>query len=141
MWERGKQNFSSFPHYFIYISNLGVKLHILLLNVVFRFIVFLILSTLICRGTDISNCFSTSLGIRDNESRLYFLLMFLNYCFRYGKQCRSCSTLFAKAKLFQNLDLLRYIVTCSPNFLIDRKSSERSTRAKNPRFLQENSED
>ena len=29
------------------------------------------LSTLICRGTDISKCFSESLGIRDNESRLY----------------------------------------------------------------------
>ena len=32
---------------------------------------FLTLSTLICRGTDISKCFSESLGIRDNESRLY----------------------------------------------------------------------
>ena len=24
-----------------------------------------------CRGTDVSKCFSESLGIRDNESRLY----------------------------------------------------------------------
>ena len=31
----------------------------------------LFFSTLICRGTDISKCFSESLGIRDNESRLY----------------------------------------------------------------------
>ena len=46
-------------------------LHIHLLNVVVQFIVFLTLSTLICRGTDISKCFSESLGIRDNESRLY----------------------------------------------------------------------
>ena len=38
---------------------------------VVQFIVFLTLSTLICRSTDISNCFSESLGIRDNESRLY----------------------------------------------------------------------
>ena len=30
------------------------------------------LSTLICRGTDISKCLSESLGIRDNESQLYF---------------------------------------------------------------------
>ena len=38
---------------------------------VVQFIVFLTLSTLICRSTDISKCFSESLGIRDNESRLY----------------------------------------------------------------------
>ena len=36
-----------------------------------QFIVFLTLSTLIYRGTDISKGFSKSLGIRDNESRLY----------------------------------------------------------------------
>ena len=39
---------------------------------VVQFIGFLTLSTLICRGTDISKCFSESHGIRDNESRLYF---------------------------------------------------------------------
>ena len=38
---------------------------------VVQFIVFLTLSTLICRGKDISKCFSESLGIRDNEGRLY----------------------------------------------------------------------
>ena len=38
---------------------------------VVQFIDFLTLSTLICRGTDISKCFSKSLEIRDNESRLY----------------------------------------------------------------------
>ena len=38
---------------------------------VVQFIVFLALSALICRGTDISTYFSESLGIRDNESRLY----------------------------------------------------------------------
>ena len=67
-----RSNFSSFPHYFIYIFlTSGVKLHIHLLNVVVQFIVFLTLSTLICRSTDISKCFSESLGIRDNGSRLY----------------------------------------------------------------------
>ena len=67
-----RSNFSSFPHYFIYIFlTSGVKLHIHLLNVIVQFIVFLTLSTLICRSTDISKCFSESLGIRDNESRLY----------------------------------------------------------------------
>ena len=52
-----RSNFSSFPHYFIYIFlTSGIKLHILLLNVVVRFIVFLTSATLICRGTDISKC-------------------------------------------------------------------------------------
>ena len=51
----------------------GVKLHIHLLNVVVRSIVFLTSATLIFRGTDISKCFRGSLGIRDNESRLYFI--------------------------------------------------------------------
>ena len=67
-----KRSNSSFPHYFTYIIlTSGVKLHIHLLNVVVQFIVFLTLSSLICRGTDISKCFSESLGIRDNGSRLY----------------------------------------------------------------------
>ena len=71
-----RSNFSSFPHYFIYIFlTSGVKLHIHLLNVIVQFIVFLTLSTLICRGTDISKCFSESLGIRDNESRLYLFYL------------------------------------------------------------------
>ena len=71
MWKR-RSNFSSFSYYFIYIFlTSGVKLHIHLLNVVIQFIVFLTLSTLICRGTEISKCFSESLGIRDNENRLY----------------------------------------------------------------------
>ena len=83
MWERGeiapKEQFllfSTLLYIYIYIYiyiflTSGVKLHIDLLNVVVQFIVFLILSTLICRGTDISKCFNESLGIRDNESRLY----------------------------------------------------------------------
>ena len=62
MWKRGEIALTS-----------GVKLHIHLLNVVVQFIVFLTLPTLICRGKDISKCFSESLGIRDNESRLYFI--------------------------------------------------------------------
>ena len=88
MWKRGelllRSNFSSFPHYFIFIFLIsGVKLHIHLLNVVIQFIVFLTLSTLICRGTDISKCFSESLGIRD-EIRLYCkfktLQLFMSLC-------------------------------------------------------------
>ena len=78
MWKRReiapRSNFYSFPHYFIYIFlTSGVKLHIHLLNVVVQFIVFPTLSTLICRGTDISKYFREFLGIRDNESRLYLI--------------------------------------------------------------------
>ena len=65
MWKRGEIA----PNIFL---TSGVEVHIHLLNVVVQFIVFLTLSTLICRGTDISKCFSESLGIRDNESGLYF---------------------------------------------------------------------
>ena len=65
-----RSNFSFFPHYFIYIFlTSGAKLHIHLLNVIVQFIVFLTLSTLICRGTDISKYFSESLGIRDNDAQ------------------------------------------------------------------------
>ena len=48
---------------------------------VVRFIVFLTSATLIFRSTDISKCFRESLGIRDNESRLYFYFVsrFLDY--------------------------------------------------------------
>ena len=81
MWKRGeiapKEQFLLFSilfYIYIYITS-GVKLHIHLLSVFVQFIVFLTLSTLICRGTDISKCFSESLGIRDNESRLYFSMI------------------------------------------------------------------
>ena len=80
MWKRGeiapKEQFLLFSTlFYIYIFlTSGVKLHIHLLIVVVQFIVFLTLSTLICRGTDISKYFNESLGSRDNESRLYFYL-------------------------------------------------------------------
>ena len=74
MWKRGeiapKEQFLLFSTlFYIYIS--GVKLHIHLLKYGCSIYCFLTLSTLICRGTDISKYFSESLGIRDNESRLY----------------------------------------------------------------------
>ena len=77
MWKRGeiapKEQFLLFPtllYIYIFLTS-GVKLQIHLLNVVVQFTVFLTLSNLICRGTDIWKCFSESLEIRDNESRLY----------------------------------------------------------------------
>ena len=74
MWKR--REISPLFHIIIYIYIVltsGVKVHIHLLNVVVQFIVFRTLSTLICRGTNISKCLSESLGIRDNEVRLYYV--------------------------------------------------------------------
>ena len=69
MWKRGEiapkeQFLLFFTLFYIVFLTSGVKLHIHLLNVVVQFIVFLTLSTLLCRGTDTSE----SLGIQDNES-------------------------------------------------------------------------
>ena len=87
MWKRGEIApqeqcllFSTLFYIYIFLTS-GVKLHIHLLNVVVQFIVFLTLSTLICRSTDISKCFSESFGIRDNESRLYFQISVINLGF------------------------------------------------------------
>ena len=67
-----RSNFSSFPQNFQYISNFRSQITYSFVKCAVRFIVFRISANLICRGTDISKCFSESLGIRDNESRLYF---------------------------------------------------------------------
>ena len=82
MWKRGeiapKEQFLLFSTlFYVYISNFRSQItYIYLLNVVVQFIIFLTLSTLICRGTDISKCFSKSLGIRDNEeSTVYFRML------------------------------------------------------------------
>ena len=56
---------------FQYIFNLGVKLHIYSVKVGFSINCFPQFRNLICRSTDISKCFKESLGVRDNESRLY----------------------------------------------------------------------
>ena len=79
MWKRGeiapKEQFLLFSTLvYIYISNFRSQITYSFVKCVVQFIVFLTLSTLICRGTDISKCFSESLGIRDNESRLYLSL-------------------------------------------------------------------
>ena len=54
----------------IYILCKGVKLHMNLGHLVVRFY-FLNSGNLICQSTDISMYFRESLGVRDNESRLY----------------------------------------------------------------------
>ena len=87
MWKRGeiapKEQFLLFHNIFNLFLTSEVKLHIHLLNMVVRFIFFFTSATLIFRGTDISKFFRESLGIRDNESRLY-----------YGMECnevKACS--------------------------------------------------
>ena len=72
LWKRGEIA-PLFHNIFNMFLTSGVKLHIHLLNLVVRFIAFLTSATLIFRGTDILKCFRESLGIRDNESRLYFV--------------------------------------------------------------------
>ena len=66
-----RSNFSSFPQYFQNVSNLGVRLHIHSVKGGCSINCFPESANLICRSTDISNCFIESLGVRDNESRLY----------------------------------------------------------------------
>ena len=92
LWKRGEIApneqfllFSTLFYIYIFLTS-GFKLHIQLLNVVVQFIVFLTLSTLICGITDISKCFSESLGIRDNGSRLYMENnFFFSNTYRYNK--------------------------------------------------------
>ena len=75
--ENLRSNFSSFPHYFIYIfyiyiSNFRRQIKYSFVKCGCSIYCFpLSLSTLICRGKDISKYFSESFGIRDNKSRLY----------------------------------------------------------------------
>ena len=70
----------------------GVKLHIHLLNVVVQFIVFLTSATLVFRGTDISKCFRESLGIRDNENRLYSVQQQCHFNGNvFGNKCCRCN--------------------------------------------------
>ena len=74
MWKKGeiapKEQFLHYVfHIIIYIYRSQITYSFV--KCVVQFIVFLTLSTQICRGTDISKCFCESLGIPDNESRLY----------------------------------------------------------------------
>ena len=70
-----RSTFSSFSQYFQYISNLGVKLHIHSVKGGFSINCS---AKLICQSTDISKCFIEALGFRDNETRLYFIIIFFN---------------------------------------------------------------
>ena len=66
-----RSNFSSFPQYFQYISDSKSPVTHIFVKCGCSNYFFLNSANLICRGTDISKYFKESLGIRDNESRLY----------------------------------------------------------------------
>ena len=80
LWKRGEiapKQILLFSTIFSIHSRISrVQLHIHLLNAAVRFIFeFLNSAILICRGTDISKYLRESLGIRDNESRLYIYII------------------------------------------------------------------
>ena len=66
-----RSNFSFFPQYFQHISNFKSPITYIIVKCGCSIYFFLKSGNLICRSTDISKYFRGSLGIRDNESRLY----------------------------------------------------------------------
>ena len=87
-----RSNFSSFPHYFRYISKLKSSITYQFVKCGCLNYFFLTSANLICRGTDISKYFRESLGIRDNESRLYFLQTFWRKPLPPNHTCPKIST-------------------------------------------------
>ena len=69
----------SFPQYFQYISNFRSKITSSGCSIYF----FLNSAKMICRGMDNTKYFRMSLGLRDNESRLYFSGSFMGKCYRF----------------------------------------------------------
>ena len=74
-----RSNFSCFPQYFQYIFNFKSPITYVFVNCGCANYFFRNSANLICRGTDISKYFRESLGIRDNESRLYELGHSISY--------------------------------------------------------------
>ena len=82
-----RSNFSSFPQYFQYICTLGVKLHIHSVKGGCSINCFFLSSAnLISRRTDIAKCFIETLGVRDNESRLFTCLRMIKAIKRIGNK-------------------------------------------------------
>ena len=81
LWKRGeiapKEQFLLFSTIFSYISNFKSPITYIFVKCGCSIYFFLKSGNLICRSTDISKYFRASLGIRDNESRLYFSLCIL----------------------------------------------------------------
>ena len=110
-----RSNFSSFPQYFQNVSNLGVRLHIHSVKGGCSINCFPESANLICRSTDISNCFIESLGIRDNESRLYVKLGFTKFSIL---QIELLPTIFIVIAVMQHPSHFLYV---SPKSVIQRR--------------------
>ena len=78
-------NFSSFPEYFQYISNFKSPITHIFVKCGYSNYFILNSSNLMCRGTDISKYFRESIGIRDNESRLYEAKVIVSDFFSFQK--------------------------------------------------------
>ena len=113
-------NFSSLPQYFQNVSNLGVRLHIHSVKGGCSINCFPESANLICRSTDISNCFIESLGVRDNESRLYFVVT-------YG--CLHLGSIDKDTTLSSDLGLL--VPSC---IMSDRKLKQKVTVSRQDYF-------
>ena len=87
-----RSNFSSFPQYFQYICNFKSPITHIFVKCGCLNYFFLNSANLICRGTDISKYFRESLGIRDNESRLYFWFMSVEMWHYFRLSCRSINS-------------------------------------------------
>ena len=79
-----RSNFSPFPQYFQDISIFRSQFTYSFVKCYYSIYFFLNFVNLICRGTDISKYVRESLGLWDNESRLYDLPYFDE---RYWKHC------------------------------------------------------
>ena len=71
----GTMTATTFPQCFQNISNLRESNYVYICEMWLFDLFFLSSANLICRDTDISKYLKQTLGIRDNESRLYFIIL------------------------------------------------------------------
>ena len=98
LWKRKlflRSNFSSFPQYFQYIYNFKSPFVYIFVKCGWLNYFFLNSANLLCWGTDISKYFRESLGIQENESRLYSIKL-----------------------VFSRTAILFYLFHCCPSLLI-----------------------
>ena len=105
-------NFPSFPQHFQYISNFKSEITYVFVKCGCSNYFYLNSAIRICRGTDISKYLRESIGIRDNESRLYFCL-YVYYC-----NCAvvSCQSLFPISSSYGSSEHLCFVVMTFPDY-------------------------
>ena len=102
-----RSNFSSFPQYFQYISNFKSPFTYQFVKCGQSNYFFLNSTNLICRTTDISKYFRESLGIRDNESRLYYIFAKISTELAFRKLQAHVTVFFPRSRLYSRLSLSR----------------------------------